>query len=29
MHALFELLKKSKEFKWDKDCDKAFIKVKK
>jgi hypothetical protein len=29
MHALFKLLKKSKEFKWDKDCDKAFIKVKK
>jgi hypothetical protein len=29
MHALFKLLKKSKEFKWDEDCDKAFIKVKK
>jgi hypothetical protein len=29
MHALFELLKKSKKFKWDEDCDKAFIKVKK
>jgi hypothetical protein len=29
MHALFKLLKKLKEFKWDKDCDKAFIKVKK
>jgi hypothetical protein len=29
MHALFKLLKKSKEFKWDEDCDKAFIEVKK
>jgi hypothetical protein len=29
MHALFELLKKLKKFKWDEDCDKAFIKVKK
>jgi hypothetical protein len=29
MHTLFKLLKKSKEFKWDEDCDKAFIKVKK
>jgi hypothetical protein len=29
MHALFKLLKKSKEFKWDEDYDKAFIKVKK
>jgi hypothetical protein len=29
MHALFKLLKKSKKFKWDKDCNKAFIEVKK
>jgi hypothetical protein len=29
MHALFELLKKLKKFKWDEDCDKAFVKVKK
>jgi hypothetical protein len=29
MHALFKLLKKSKEFKWDDDCNKAFTKVKK
>jgi hypothetical protein len=29
MHILFKLLKKVKEFKWDEDYDKAFIKVKK
>jgi hypothetical protein len=29
MHALFKLLKKSKKFKWDEDCDKAFVEVKK
>jgi hypothetical protein len=29
MHSLFALLKKVKEFEWDKDCDKAFKEVKK
>jgi hypothetical protein len=29
MHVLFKLLKKSKEFKWDDDCNKAFTEVKK
>jgi hypothetical protein len=29
MHSLFALLKKVKEFEWDKDCNKAFKEVKK